>query len=106
MTLGKRAKQQNQISAAKPQQAGTKVNPRDTAGDIPAIKFDDVGAITLLATGANYVLCGRKGAYPMIRTVKEWRALSDTAVVHAAARAETFHRNNSSVLDQSKTERS
>jgi hypothetical protein len=48
---------------------GTRVNAKGNAGDIPAIKFDDVGAIVLLATGANYVLCRRKGAYPMIRTV-------------------------------------
>ncbi len=81
---------------------GAKVNPRD----IPTVKYDDVGAIDLLAAGANYVLCRRKGAYPMIRTVKEWRALSDVSVTWAAADGETFHRNKRSVSDQSKTERS
>ncbi|MEH2476230.1 hypothetical protein V1281_002601 [Nitrobacteraceae bacterium AZCC 2161] len=54
-----------------------RVNPKGKAGDIPAIKFDDAGKLVLIATGANYVLCRRLGCYPMIRTVKEWRALSD-----------------------------
>jgi hypothetical protein len=54
-----------------------RVNPTDKAGEIPVIKFDDAGKLMLIATGANYVLCRRLGCYPMIRTVKEWRALSD-----------------------------
>lgn len=64
---------------------GMRVNPTVKAGDIPVIRFDDAGAIHLLATGADYVLCRRRGAYPMIRTVKEWWALSDTPPVWAAA---------------------
>ena len=46
-------------------------------GEIPAIKCDDSGKLTLLAVNSGYVMCRRSGYYPVIRTIKEWRALSD-----------------------------
>lgn len=55
----------------------TRVNPNVNAGDIPVIRFDDVGELRLLASGGGYVMCRRLGCYPTIRTVTEWRALSD-----------------------------
>jgi hypothetical protein len=70
-----------QIGAA----PGSGVNPKVMVMDIPATKFDDVGRIEMLAAGGGFVLVRRPGCYPMIRTIKEWRALSDTAVVYAAS---------------------
>ena len=94
---------------------GKQVNPTDKAGDIPVIKYDVNGKLTLIAAGANYVLCRRPGCYPMIRTEREWRALSDTPPVWAAAEGENApHEINAAfsinrkrgVSDQSKPERS
>jgi hypothetical protein len=39
---------------------GLTVNPPVKAGNILLLKFDDAGAITLIAAGAGYVLCRRK----------------------------------------------
>jgi hypothetical protein len=64
---------------------GSRVNPNVNAKDIPSIKYDANGKMTLIAAGANYVLCRRPGCYPMIRTERDWRALSDTPPVWAAA---------------------
>lgn len=54
-----------------------RVNAKVMAGDIPAIKFDDVGELRFMATAAGFVMCRRPGCYPTIRTMTEWRALSD-----------------------------
>lgn len=52
----------------------TRVNPTDKIGDIPVIKYDVDGEISLLASGGGFVLCRRGDCYPMIRTEREWRA--------------------------------
>lgn len=75
------------------------VNPQDMAGDIPAIKFDHDGKLTLLATGGGFVLCRRGDCYPMIRTDREWRALSDTSPVYAAAGPDTHETNGAFSID-------
>jgi hypothetical protein len=67
---------------------GDGVNPPLKVGDIPAIKFDADGKIAMLAAGGGFVLCRRGDCYPMIRTDREWRALSDTPPVYAAAQGE------------------
>lgn len=54
-----------------------RVNPSLKTGVIPAIKFDDVGELRFMAATAGYVMCRRPGCYPTIRTMTEWRALSD-----------------------------
>ncbi len=70
---------------------GKQVNLKVMAGDIPTIKFDHDGKLTLLAAGGGFVLCRRGDCYPMIRTDREWRALSDMPPVYAAELGKTFH---------------
>jgi hypothetical protein len=53
------------------------VNPNVKAGDIPVIRFDDVGELRFMAAAAGFVMCRRPGCYPTIRTMAEWCALSD-----------------------------
>jgi hypothetical protein len=70
---------------------GRRVNSKAMAGDIPVIKYDHIGKITLMVAAGNYVMVRRSRCYPAIFTVKEWRALSDTPPVYAAEQGETFH---------------
>jgi hypothetical protein len=53
------------------------VNSNVKARDIPVIKYDDVGRLTLMAASGGFVMCRRPGCYPVIRTMKEWRSFSD-----------------------------
>ncbi|WP_424630039.1 hypothetical protein [Bradyrhizobium sp. SYSU BS000235] len=57
--------------------ARKRVKPKDKARDIPAVKFDDTGKLTMLAVGGGYVMCRRPWCAPTTRTIKEWKSLSD-----------------------------